>query len=85
MRLRPKVVNFVRLNLLNDAHKAAGIRQIAVMQAKPHVLFMGILIKMINTLGIEHRGAPLYAMHLVPLAEQELSEVRPVLTGNSRD
>jgi len=44
---------------------ASSVGQIAVMQDHPAAFFMRDLIKMIDTVGIEHRCPTLDAMNLV--------------------
>jgi hypothetical protein len=45
---------------------------------------MGVIIEVIDSIGVEQRRPSLDAMDLVPFSEEELREVRPVLTGDSR-
>jgi hypothetical protein len=44
-----------------------------------------VLIKMVDPIGIQQRRAPLDAMNFIPLREQELREVGPVLSGYTCD
>ena len=44
-----------------------------------------MVIQMIDTLGVDRRGAPLDAMHLVALVDQEAGQVGAILTGDTRD
>jgi len=53
------------------------------MQHEPNILFVRIVIKMINTLRIEGRGAALDAVDNVPFAEKEFGKVSAVLTGGT--
>jgi hypothetical protein len=46
---------------------------------------MGILVEVINPVGIEKRGTALNAVNLIALTEQELGKVGTVLTSNPRD
>jgi hypothetical protein len=41
------------------------------MQYKPLINFMGILVQMINTGGIEQRRTPFDAMYLVPFVKED--------------
>ena len=44
-----------------------------------------VLVDMVNSVGIERRGASLDAVNLVSFAKQEFCQVGPVLTGNAGD
>jgi hypothetical protein len=41
------------------------------MQDKTAVSRMGILVEVVNPVGIDERTAPLDPMHLIPLAKKE--------------
>ena len=85
MRLRAKVINLVRLHFGQNACEVGGVRQIAVMQLEAGVIDMRILINMIHALGVQRRGTPLDAMHLVALLKQKFSKVGAVLAGHTGD
>jgi hypothetical protein len=57
MALRSQIVNLVRLNFLHDPDQARRVRQVAMMKSRSY-LVMRIVIKMIDAIGIEQRGAP---------------------------
>lgn len=82
MALRAKVVDLVWLHLLNGVQKTAGVRQIAVMQNEFSVAEMGVLVEMIDTIGVEQRTTALDAVDLVALAEQELRQIGSILAGD---
>ena len=44
---------------------------------------MGVLVEVINSLGIQRRRTPLDPVNLIALIEQELREVRPILTSDA--
>jgi len=46
---------------------------------------MGILVEMVDALGIERRGAAFQTVDLISLGQQELRQVRTVLAGNPGD
>ena len=46
---------------------------------------MRVLIDVVYSLGIEERRPPLYTVYVVTLVEQELSQARAVLPGNTSD
>ena len=61
------------------------VSEIAIVEHQARITFMGVLIEVINSTGIEAAGAPLDAMDLVALLQQQLREVTTVLTGYSGD
>lgn len=65
--LSRQIVNLVRLDLLNDAYQAGRICQVAVVQDEPAVVDVGVLVQMVDTIGIEERGPSLDAVDLVAL------------------
>ena len=71
MALRGEIVDLVRLHFLDDADQRGGVGEVAVMQGEVEALLVRIVIQMIDAIGVEQAGAPLYAMHLIALAEQQ--------------
>jgi hypothetical protein len=47
------VVDFVRLEIIDQMGELLGVAQIAIMQKKPGPGFMGVHIQMVNAPGIE--------------------------------
>ena len=85
MALRGEVVDFVRLDLLDHAHEAGRIGQVAIVQGQLRAGFIEFAIQMVDAFGVERGGAALEAMHLVALGQQQLGKVRPVLAGDAGD
>jgi len=83
MALRGQVVDFVQLNLLDDAHQAAGIRHVAVMQDELAVGLVRVLVQMVDAVGVEQRATALDAMHHIILVEQEFGKVSAILAGDA--
>ncbi|KAG1257178.1 hypothetical protein G6F65_016013 [Rhizopus arrhizus] len=81
--LRRQVVDLVRLNGLHDADQAARIGHVAVMQHEIARLVVRILVQVVDARGVEQRSAPLDAVDLIALGQQELRQVGPVLAGNA--
>lgn len=73
MALRREVVDFVRLHILNNADEVRGIGQIAVVQDKPPIRLMRILIQVVNPLGVEGGRPAFAAMHDIALVQQKLA------------
>ncbi len=83
MALRSKVINLVRLNLLDDANQTGRVRQIAVMQEEAHIFFMPILIEMVYAVGVEQTGAALDAVNDVALAQQKFCQIGAILASDA--
>jgi hypothetical protein len=65
MRLGRQIIDLVWLHVLNYTDEAGGIRHISVMEKKPYMLVMPVLIEMINTVCIKQACATFNAMYLV--------------------
>ena len=46
---------------------------------------MGIVVKVIDAIGVEEAGTPHQAVHFIAFREQELGQVRAVLPGDACD
>ena len=83
MALGGQVVNFIRLDILDDADQVGGIGEIAVVHEEADMLFVEILEKMIHPGGIERRRPTLDAVDFVAFAEEDFSQVGAILAGNT--
>jgi len=83
--LRRQVVHLGRLDLADQPRQVAAIGQVAVVQVQVVLEAVRIGINPIQPRRVE-RGSPADdAVHLVPLLEQQLREVRTILAGDSRN
>ena len=85
MALRAQVVNFVRLDFLDDAYQVTGVGQITVVQDEVAVANVGVLVQVVYALCVQRRGAALDAMHDVAFGQEQFSQVRAVLARNASD
>ena len=53
MRLRPQIVDFIRLQLIEQLHHLHGVCQIAVMQNEPRIINMRILVDVVDAPRVE--------------------------------
>jgi hypothetical protein len=83
--LRAQIVDFVRLDFLNDARQVRSIRQVAIVQLEIGRRRVRILVDMIDALRIEQRGTALDTMHFIALFEQKFCKIRTVLARHARD
>lgn len=85
MALGGEVVDFVGLNLLNDADEAGAIGQVAMMEEEAYAFVVTILVEMIDAVCVEETRATLYAVDDVAFIEQKFRKIGTVLTGNTGD
>jgi len=78
-----QIVDFVRLHFLDNPDQAGGIREIAMMQGEIESLLMGVVIEMINSIGVDQGRPALDAVNRITLGQQQFGEIRTVLAGNT--
>src|SRR3954454_1713000 len=79
MALGGKVVDFAWLNLLQEADQVGRIRHVTIVKAEGYVRLMWLTDEMINACRVERRGAALYAMNVVTLADEQLGQIAAIL------
>ncbi len=85
MALCAEIVDFIRLSFLNNANQIGGISQVTIVKFDARIIYMWILENMINSICIKARCTTLDAMNRIAFVQQELSQVRAILTGNTCD
>ena len=85
MALGTKVVDLIGLYLLHNPNQVGAVGEVSVVEHEPWICFMGILIEVVNPVGVETAGPSLDAVHLIALLEKEFSEVAAVLAGDASD
>lgn len=83
MALRGQIVDFVGLDLLDNADQVGRIGQVTVVQNQPQVRLVRVLIEMIDTIGVEQRAAAFDAVHFIAFCHQEFRQIGAVLSGNA--
>ena len=53
MALGREIVDFIRLHFLDDADQVRGVGEVAIVEDEVPVLGVGILVQMIDAVGIE--------------------------------
>jgi hypothetical protein len=81
--LSREVVHLVGLNLAHQPGQIAAISQVAVVQVQVVLEAVRIGINPLQPRRVERGGATDDAVNLVPLLEEQLGEVRPILTSNT--
>jgi len=83
--LRAEVIDFVRLDLMEEIRQVTGDAEVSVVEVHARFGIVKVPIEVIDPLRVERRGAPDEPVDLIPLVQQELGQIRAVLTGDSRD
>jgi hypothetical protein len=79
-----QVVDLVGLHLLHDAQQAGTVAQVAEVQRKG-VIDVGVLVQVVDTLGVEQRRTALDAVHRVAPTQQPFGQVGAVLARDAGD
>ena len=85
MALGGEVVDFVGLHRLDDADEAGGVGHVPVVQHEASVRVVGILVEVVDAVGVEERGAPLDTVDFLALLQQEFREIGAILAGDAGD
>ena len=80
-----QVVDLVGLHLLDDAHQAGGIGQVAVVERELAVVDVRVLVQVVDAVGVEQAAAALDAVDLVALLQEQFCQIRAVLARHARD
>ena len=83
MALRGEIVNFLRLDLVDQPCQRAGIAEIAVVQHQPVAGGVRVGVDMLQAARVEGTGAADDAMHLVALRQQQFRQIRTILASDS--
>jgi hypothetical protein len=75
----PQIIDFAGLYLLHDAYEVGGIGQITIVQNEFPIRFMGVLVEMIDTPGVETRRSALDAVNLVAFLEKKFGQIGAIL------
>ena len=59
--------------------QVGGVGQISVMQDQVAVLFVGILVEMVNPVGIKKRGSSFDSVYFIAFFQKKLCEISSVL------
>ena len=79
MGLRTQVIDLIWLNIADQPSEVRSVSQVAVVQLEAGIGGVGVLVEVINSLGIQGRRTPLDPVNLVALIEQELRKVGAIL------
>ena len=74
-----QIINFIRLCLTNDTSQIQTVGQITIMQDQIAVFHMRVLIKMIDTIRVEHGRSALDTVHHISFLDQIFGQISPIL------
>jgi hypothetical protein len=83
--LRGEVVEFVRGKCVDEAENPFGARQVAMMEEEAGARLVGVLIDVIDALGVESARAADDAVDFIAFGKEELGEIGAVLSGDAGD
>ena len=83
MALGAKVVNLVGLQVVEQLDQLHGIRKVSVMQVEPRVVDQGILVEVIESVGVEGGCPANDPMDFISLFQQKLGQIGAILPGYS--
>ena len=83
--LRTQVIDLIWIDLIHDVAQRRRVREIAVMQRKIDAANMGVVVELIDPVGIEEARASDNAVHLVALSQQKPNEIGPILPRHASD
>ena len=85
MALGAEVVDLVGLELVEQLDQRDRVGEVAVVGEQADPLLVGVVVEVVDPVGVEARGAADDAVDLVALLEQELGQVGAVLAGDAGD
>jgi hypothetical protein len=81
MALGGQVIDFVRLDIVDQMANLPGVAQVAKMEKKTGSVFMRVHIEMVNAPGIEGAGPAYQTMHFITLGQEKLGQIAAVLAS----
>jgi hypothetical protein len=79
------VVDFVGLDLLNDADEVGGVGEVAVMEGEVAMAELVVLVEVVYAARVEQGRATFYAVNYVTFIKEKFGQIGTVLVGVARD
>ncbi len=80
-----EMVKLLRFDLEQHPAQGSGVVEVGVMQKEAPIVDRRIGVQVSKAAAFEATGAAYGTVHVVALTEQQLGQIRAVLTGNSSD
>ncbi len=85
MALSAEIIDLVGFQLVKEPRQRAAVVEVREMKKHPCAAGVEILVDVVDAVGVEARRAALQSVDLIPLGEEELGQIRPVLAGDAGD
>ena len=85
MALRAQIVDFVRVQIVEERGKRAAVCKIGIVQEKAVVGLVKIAEDVIDSIGVEAGRATLEAVNFVAFCQEQLGQVRAILASAAGD
>ena len=72
-------------HLLDNADQVGGVGQVPEVEDEVAVLHVGVLVDVVDAVGVEQRGTAFDAVDDITFFEQEFGEIGAVLAGDTGD
>jgi hypothetical protein len=79
------MVDFIGAYAIEQPREIERIGKIAVVEKEADTMDVGVGVKVIDPRRVEGRSAPDDSVDFVPLFQEEIGEITPVLAGDTRD
>src|SRR5574344_703266 len=83
--LRGEVVDFVRLDLVDELDQVRAVPKVSVVEEQLHPVDVRILIQVVDSLGIERGRAADDAVDFITFRKKQFREVASVLSSDARN
>jgi len=83
--LGTEVVDFAGLDGFEDAAEGGAVGEVAVVEVEAGGGVVGVLVEVVDAIGVEGGGATDDAVDFVAFLEEEFGEVGAVLAGDAGD
>jgi hypothetical protein len=83
--LGAEVIDFIGADVVKHVSQLTGYGEISVMQIKPGLRIVEILVEMVDAVRVEGTGAPDQAVDFIAFPEEKFSQIGAVLSCNAGD
>src|SRR6516162_8890091 len=83
MALCREMIDFIGLDAVEQFDQTRRVSSITMVQKELNVVNMGVLIEVVNTLGVERRSTTDNAVDLVALGEKQFRQIGAILSRNT--
>ena len=77
------MIDFIGLDAVEQFDKTRRVSSITIVQKELNVVNVGVLIEVVNTLGVERWSTADNAVYLVALGEKQFRQIGAILSRNT--